>query len=105
MTKTFNLSVPPIPNCKMRVIVMVPTLQVPQEGCEHSPNEFVYGTGTVTGTQEAHAGVSCSHPDRERSDQSDSSMASGNSQGKQVGREPSRQKSAHASDYRHEKQP
>lgn len=64
------------------VIVMVPTLQVPQEGCEHSANEFVCSIGTVTGTQEACADVSCSHCDRERSDQSDSSMVSGNSQGK-----------------------
>lgn len=53
LSKTFNLSVPPIPNCKMRVIVMVPTL--PQEGCEHSANEFVHSIGTVTGTQEVCA--------------------------------------------------
>lgn len=36
LSKTFSLFAPLIPNCKIQAVIMVPTLQVPQEGCEHS---------------------------------------------------------------------
>lgn len=56
---------------------MVPTLQVPQEGCcEHSINSC-RPVRAVTGTQQAHAHVSCSHHDREGYDGAESQMMSG----------------------------
>lgn len=67
--KTFNLSVPPFPNCKMRVMtIMVTTPPVPQEGCCKDSASSHRAFRTVTDMQKAHARVSCSHYDRKGCD-------------------------------------
>lgn len=105
LSKTFNLSVPPFPNCKMRVMtIMVTTPPVPQDGCCKDSANSHRAFRTVTDMRTAHEELAALVMTERAVTELNLKWKVGISQ-EDKEREPSRWKPVQANEYKHEKQP